>query len=90
MLRSIGKSLKQFSQMPQPPSSFIQTGSDNLILDETSYNMIEMEQEFCKRFKNSNTKQLEVYNAVFNLVKRNQGGVFFVYGSGGRHTYGKL
>ncbi|KAK1364112.1 hypothetical protein POM88_039673 [Heracleum sosnowskyi] len=46
LLRCIGKSLKQFSQMPQPPSSYIQSGSDNMIVDELSYSIDEMEQEF--------------------------------------------
>lgn len=83
LLRSIGKSLKQFSQMPQPPSAFLQTSSDNLIVDELSYNITEMEEEFTKLFVNCNDEQLNVYNAVLNSVQTNAGGLFFVYGSGG-------
>nr|XP_017245284.1 PREDICTED: uncharacterized protein LOC108216935 [Daucus carota subsp. sativus] len=83
LLRSIGKSLQQFAQLPQPPSSFLHRGADNLIKDETSYDVQEMEEEFNKLFPNLNTEQLEVYNAVYNSVQNGEGRLFFVYGSGG-------
>ncbi|XP_017221478.2 uncharacterized protein LOC108198225 [Daucus carota subsp. sativus] len=83
LLRSIGKSLQQFAQLPQPPSSFLHRGADNLIKDETSYDVQEMEEEFNKFFPNLNTEQLEVYNAVYNSVQNGEGRLFFVYGSGG-------
>ncbi|XP_074327846.1 uncharacterized protein LOC141665765 [Apium graveolens] len=69
--------------MPQPPSSFLQIGVDNLVADELSYNISEMEQEFTKLFKHCNAEQLNVYNIVLNSVKNNSGGLYFVYGSGG-------
>ncbi|KAK1351975.1 hypothetical protein POM88_053689 [Heracleum sosnowskyi] len=43
LLRSIGKSLKNFLQLPQPPTSYLNHGSNNLILEETNYNVVEME-----------------------------------------------
>ncbi|KAL8099136.1 hypothetical protein AgCh_031714 [Apium graveolens] len=69
LLRSIGKSLKQFSQMPQPPSEFLQSGSDNLIIDELSFNITEMEEEFTKLYEHCNDEQLVVYNAITNVVQ---------------------
>ena len=42
-----------------------------------------MEEEFNKLFPNCNAEQLELYNAVFNSVEKGEGGLFFVYGSGG-------
>ncbi|XP_074336540.1 uncharacterized protein LOC141673679 [Apium graveolens] len=36
LLRSIGKSLKHFGQLPQPPSSYLNHGLNNLIIEETS------------------------------------------------------
>nr|XP_017255632.1 PREDICTED: uncharacterized protein LOC108225307 [Daucus carota subsp. sativus] len=83
ILRTIGKCLKQFSQLPQPPVSYIQTDANNLIVDETSYDIEEMEREFLKLHSNCNPEQLSVYDAVFQSVTENKGGVFFVYGSGG-------
>lgn len=42
-----------------------------------------MESEFLKLFNKCNNKQLEVYNAILQSVEKNEGGLFFVYGSGG-------
>ncbi|KAK1376041.1 hypothetical protein POM88_032234 [Heracleum sosnowskyi] len=42
LLRSIGKSLQNFKQLPQPPNSYLHHGSNNLILEETNYNVKEM------------------------------------------------
>ena len=83
LLRSIGKSLKQFCQLPQPPAAFLQSGADNLIVEETSYNVSEMEQQFSQLYHNLNKEQLRVYNEVFKDVQAGNGGIFFVYRSGG-------
>ena len=83
LLRSIGKSLKQYRQLPQPPAAYLHTGADNLIVEETSYNVKEMEQQFNELFPNLNKEQLQVYNEVYNAVQAGTGGIFFVYGSGG-------
>lgn len=80
---SVGKSLKQFKQLPQPSANYLQAGSNNLVLDETSYNIAEMEAEFHKLFPNINPEQLQVYNEVLNSVQNNIGGLYYVYGSGG-------
>ncbi|KAK1390836.1 hypothetical protein POM88_019014 [Heracleum sosnowskyi] len=43
LLRSIGKSLKQFAEMPQPPTNYLDSDANNLIIEETSYDTSEME-----------------------------------------------
>ncbi|KAK1352360.1 hypothetical protein POM88_053299 [Heracleum sosnowskyi] len=73
LLRSIGKSLKQYSQLPLPPMSYMQAGSNNLVIDETSYNMAEMAAEFDKLFQKCNAEQLDVFNAVLRSVDKNEG-----------------
>ena len=83
LLKSIGKSLKQYSQLPQPPTTYLQNGSNNLVVDETSYNLMEMETKFNKLFQNCNPEQLQVYNVVLHSVQSNEGGVYFIYESGG-------
>ncbi|KAK1366247.1 hypothetical protein POM88_041808 [Heracleum sosnowskyi] len=65
ILKSIGKSLMQFKQLPQPPANYLQSGTNNLVIDETSYNLSEMEFEFNKLFPHCNPEQLEVYTEVF-------------------------
>ena len=57
-------------------------------MDETSYHVKVMEDEFSKLFPNCNPEQLSVYNAVMESVNNGTGGLFFVYDSGGcRKTY---
>ncbi|XP_017221483.2 uncharacterized protein LOC108198231 [Daucus carota subsp. sativus] len=83
LLRSIGKSLKNFQQLPQPPEMYLNHGTNNLILEETNYNMTEMELENKKLLSTMNPEQKSVYNAILESVDKNEGGLFFVYGSGG-------
>lgn len=83
LLRSVGKSLKKFGQLPQPPSSYLKHGVNNLIIEETSYNMEEMESEYKQLLANCNQEQLNVYNNILESVQKGEGGLFFVYGSGG-------
>lgn len=82
-MRCIGKSLQKYTQLEMPPSSYLHSGNNNLVIDETSYNLMEMSTEFEKLFMNCNHEHLKVYSAVLQSVQKNEGGVFFVYGSGG-------
>ncbi|KAK1404301.1 hypothetical protein POM88_003906 [Heracleum sosnowskyi] len=83
LLRSIGKSLKDFTQMPQPPRNYLDCGTNNLVMEETSYDISEMESLHKDLISNCNEEQLKVYNSIMNAVEKNEGGLFFVYGSGG-------
>ena len=83
MLKSIGKSLKDYNQLPQPPSSYLDFSANNLIIEETSYDQTEMEKQYEELIANCNPEQLSVYKSVMESVEKNEGGVFFVYGSGG-------
>ncbi|XP_063941193.1 uncharacterized protein LOC135149410 [Daucus carota subsp. sativus] len=83
LLRSIGKSLKNYSQLPQPPENYLNHGTNNLILEETNYNTIEMEAEYKTLEATMNDEQLNVYNSILDSVGKNKGGLFFVHGSGG-------
>ncbi|XP_063945878.1 uncharacterized protein LOC108212277 [Daucus carota subsp. sativus] len=83
LLRSIGKSLKNFPQLPQPPENYLNHGSNNLILEETNYNINEMEKENHRLLSTINDEQLNVYNAILESVGKNEGGLYFVHGSGG-------
>lgn len=82
LLKSIGKSLKDYSQMPQPPNSYLDCNINNLIVEETSYDITEMEKEFNQLISTCNAEQLSIYQSVMASVEK-KGGLFFVYGSGG-------
>ncbi|XP_074323537.1 uncharacterized protein LOC141660451 [Apium graveolens] len=48
LLRSVGKSLKKFDQLPQSPRSYLNNGTNNLIIEETSYDTRKIEYETAK------------------------------------------
>ena len=75
--------MKNYQQLPQPPENYLNHGTNNLILEETNYNIVEMEQENKKLLSTMNEEQMNVYNSILQSVEKNEGGLFFVYGSGG-------
>lgn len=83
MLKAVGKSLKDYPTLPQPPSIYLNSGSNNLIIDETSYDRDVMKADFDELISSCNEEQLEVFQTVMDSVEEGKGGVFFVYGSGG-------
>ncbi|KAK1355062.1 hypothetical protein POM88_048318 [Heracleum sosnowskyi] len=83
LLRSIGKCLKNYPQLPQPPQSYLHHGLNNLIIEETNYNITDLEVEYKKLLENCNQEQQFVYNKILESVEKKEGGLFFVYGSGG-------
>nr|XP_017217079.1 PREDICTED: ATP-dependent DNA helicase RRM3-like [Daucus carota subsp. sativus] len=62
---------------------YLNHGTNNLILEETNYNITEMEVENKKLLSTMNAEQKTVYNAILESIDKNEGGIFFVYGSGG-------
>ncbi|XP_074337030.1 uncharacterized protein LOC141674206 [Apium graveolens] len=83
LLLSVGKSLKKFDQLPQPPRSYLNNGTNNLIIEETSYDTRKMEYETAKLLQDCTEEQRKIYDAVIQSIDSNVGGIFFVYGSGG-------
>lgn len=69
--------MKNFLQLPQPPSSYLNHGLNNLIDEETSYNMAQMEVEYKELLKNCNAEQLMVYVKIMETVHSGEGGLFF-------------
>ncbi|XP_074337035.1 uncharacterized protein LOC141674212 [Apium graveolens] len=83
LLRSIGKSLKKYDQLLQPPSSYLNNGANNLIVEETSYDFSEMDSEHHKLLCDCTEEQRKVYDAILKSTESGVGGLFFVYGSRG-------
>ncbi|XP_074326832.1 uncharacterized protein LOC141664774 [Apium graveolens] len=69
--------------MPQPPKTYLDTSSNCLITEETSYDIEEMTREHQLLLSQCNAQQLEVYNCIMEALTKNDSGLFFVYGSGG-------
>lgn len=90
MLRSIGKSLKNYQQFPQPPNSYLNHGLNNLILEETNYNVEEINLENKKVLQNCNEDQINVYNGILDSIHKKKVVcfLFMVAEDVGRHIYG--
>lgn len=69
--------------MPQPPNIYLDFGVNNLILEETNYDIHEMQNLHKGLLSNCNEEQLQVYHSIIKSVQQNEGHLFFVYGSGG-------
>ncbi|XP_074364102.1 uncharacterized protein LOC141704837 [Apium graveolens] len=83
LLNSIGKSLQYFPSMPMPPASYLERNRNRLIVEETSYDIVEMCREHNKLFFQLNEEHMNVYHAILDSISTKVGGIFFVYGSGG-------
>ncbi|KAK1402319.1 hypothetical protein POM88_001924 [Heracleum sosnowskyi] len=82
LLNSIGRSLKNYPTLSMPPARYLDNCKNKLVLEETTYCEKEMTEEHQRLVQNLNYEQKRVYDAVLSKVDKNDGGFFFVYGSG--------
>lgn len=54
-----------------------------LIMQELDYDKLKMQEEFEKLRSGLNAEQEHIYKSIIGSVERQEGGLFFVYGSGG-------
>ncbi|XP_074356658.1 uncharacterized protein LOC141696410 [Apium graveolens] len=83
LLNAVDKSLKDFPNMPNPEDIYMHSMTNRLIEEETGYDKNQQFEEHSKNFQSLNSEQLQVYNLVLKAVNKGEGGLFFVYGSGG-------
>ncbi|XP_074326961.1 uncharacterized protein LOC141664901 [Apium graveolens] len=83
LLNDIGKSLRNFPDMPYPGYAFFSNSENRLILEETSYDIEEMKKIHTRNHSLLNDEQKIVYDSILDNINQKKGGVFFVYGSRG-------
>ncbi|XP_074338594.1 uncharacterized protein LOC141676751 [Apium graveolens] len=83
LLNGIGKSLRNFPDIPYPGYAFFSNSENRLILEETSYDTEEMKRIHTRNHSLLNDEQKIVYDSNLDNINQKKGGVFFVYGSGG-------
>lgn len=64
--------------LPQPPLSYLNHGLNNLIIEETSYNKAEIEEQHKSLLAKCNEEQLDVYNKILDSIQSCKGGLYFV------------
>lgn len=68
--------LNNYPELPQPPPSFLNHGINNLIIEETSYNITELEVEHRNLLQNCNEEQRFVYQHILDSIQKSEGGLF--------------
>ncbi|XP_022030895.2 uncharacterized protein LOC110931830 [Helianthus annuus] len=83
LLEKNGKSLADFTDMPQPDTSLLDKMHNRLIREEMSYNRKQLTDEHGQLYASLNTEQTAIYDRVIDSVTAKKGGFYFVYGPGG-------
>ncbi|GKC64100.1 ATP-dependent DNA helicase RRM3-like protein [Tanacetum coccineum] len=83
MLLSNNKSLKSIPNMPYPTAEYTMDGYNRLVHDELSYNKDKLKEEHKRLYVTLTEEQKGIYGTIMDVVDKNKGGMFFVYGYGG-------
>ncbi|KAL8104443.1 hypothetical protein AgCh_028601 [Apium graveolens] len=73
LLNGIGKSLKDFPNMPYPEDIYMHSTTNRLIEEETGHDKNQQFEGHSKNFHSLNSEQLEVYNSVLEAVNKGEG-----------------
>ncbi|PNY07550.1 helicase-like protein [Trifolium pratense] len=82
-LQSNGKSLKDFSDMPQPDDGLVPDRGNRLIYDELNYDRNLLADEHRILMSSMTTEQRKIYDKIMTRVQENMPGFFFLNGYGG-------
>lgn len=69
--------------MSFPESRYMNNIGNQLILEETSYDVHQMSIGHSRFVCNLNHEQRKFYDTILHAIYSNEGGIFFVHGSGG-------
>uniref|UniRef100_A0A0R0EF43 ATP-dependent DNA helicase n=1 Tax=Glycine max TaxID=3847 RepID=A0A0R0EF43_SOYBN len=84
LLQANQRSLTNYPSMPYPEDVNCSTYLDNnLILVELNYDNQELRSEFEHLFSHMTEEQASIYNQIVEVVNKDEGGMFFLYGYGG-------
>ncbi|XP_058774673.1 uncharacterized protein LOC131648953 [Vicia villosa] len=83
MLQSNQRSLHEFKDMPYPDSYVTRHVSNRLIYDERDYNANTERENFNNLFRALTDEQRSIFETIMEVILKQRGGVFFLYGYGG-------
>jgi len=83
VLNRNGRSLRHFPSMPTPFVEAAVRATNRLIVDELDYDMSDELSRFESLARGLNLDQYRVFRSVIDAHHRGDGGLFFLYGSGG-------
>ncbi|KAL6581949.1 hypothetical protein OROMI_005963 [Orobanche minor] len=83
LLKANGSSLHYFDDMPKSDNSVVSDATNQLILDELSYDRVAMQSQHAELYTHLTDEQRNIYEKIMSAVDGGRGGVFFLYGYGG-------
>ncbi|XP_057793359.1 uncharacterized protein LOC131009979 [Salvia miltiorrhiza] len=83
LLRSFGRSLREFEGIPYPSSEYFKFDENTLINDELRYDRRALTEEHKVLITQLTDEQRCVYDTIMSAAQSNSGGMFFIYGYGG-------
>ena len=83
VLNRNGRSLRHFPSMPTPFVEAAVRATNRLIVDELDYDMSDELSRFESLARGLNSDQYRIFRSVIDAHHRGDGGLFFLYGSGG-------
>ncbi|XP_052623734.1 uncharacterized protein LOC128129080 [Lactuca sativa] len=75
--------LKNYKNMSYPDVDSVSSSNNRLITEELNYDISIIKTEFDRMFLALTNEQRDIFLDIMGAVKKNKGGVFFVYGYGG-------
>ena len=83
VLNRNGRLLQNFPLMPTPSVEAAARATNRLIRDKPDYDMLDELSRFESLARGLNSDQYRVFKSVIDAHHRGDGGLFFLYGSGG-------
>ncbi|XP_021714884.1 ATP-dependent DNA helicase PIF1-like [Chenopodium quinoa] len=83
ILKRGNRSLKEFPGIPFPDMTHLEDIGNRMIMEEQNYDTCTLTQESNHLQRGLNVEQKQIYDTIIQSAYRQEGGVFFVYGSGG-------
>ncbi|XP_023748618.1 uncharacterized protein LOC111896884 [Lactuca sativa] len=77
-------SLKNYRRMPYPDANSVSSSNNRLITEELDYHIPNLKNEFDRLFVSLTDEQRNIFLDIMTTVKDNKGGVFIIYGYGGK------
>ena len=83
LLVKVGRSLRDFDDIPYPSSENYQLSVDGLINEELCYDHASLSKDLLNFISKFTDEQRHVYDVIMTSINSDIGGMFFVYGYGG-------
>nr|KAJ0204953.1 hypothetical protein LSAT_V11C500241710 [Lactuca sativa] len=76
--------LKNFKNMPYPDVESVSSSNNRLITEELDYDIPVIKNDYDRMFLALTNEQRNIFLNIKSAIQENKGGVFFVYGYGGK------